>query len=77
MISWDIETLVEDLYKFYGNKVIKDVTIKFHPTYGDILNRPEFIPDLKEKFRVEKGNILTEGHNYKLMSQLHLYIDMY
>jgi hypothetical protein len=41
------------------------------------MNRPEFIPEIKEKFRAEKIYILTEGHNYKLMNLLCLHIDMY
>jgi hypothetical protein len=77
ILPLDVERLAEDLYSGFGNNFIGDVGIKYYSTYGDILNRPEFIPEIKEKFRVEKGYILTEGHNYKLMSLLRLYIDMY
>jgi hypothetical protein len=77
MLPWDIERLAEDLYSRFGNNVVGHVGIKYYPTYGDILNRPEFIPEIKEKLRVENGYILTDGHNYKLMSLLRLYIDIY
>jgi hypothetical protein len=77
MLPWDVERLVEDLYSRFGNNVITDVCIKYDSSYGDVLNRPEFIPEIKEKFRIEKGYILTEGNNYKLMSLFHLYLDMY
>jgi hypothetical protein len=52
MIPWDVEKLAEDLYKLFGNNVIRDVSIKYYSSYGDVLNRPEFIPEIKEKFRV-------------------------
>jgi hypothetical protein len=68
MLPWDIERLPEDLYTRFGNNTITDVVIKYYPTYGDVLNRPEFIPEIKEKLRIEKGYILTESHNYKLMN---------
>jgi hypothetical protein len=77
MLPWDVERLSEDLYTRFWNNVVGDVGIKYYSSYGDILNRPEFIPEIKEKFRVEKDYILSKGHNYKLMSLLRLYIDMY
>jgi hypothetical protein len=77
MLSWDIERLAEDLYTRFGNNIIGDVGIKYNPTYGDVLNRPEFIPEIKEKLRIEKDYILTDGHNYKLINLFHLYLDMY
>jgi hypothetical protein len=77
MLPWDIERLAEDLYSRFGNNIIGDVGIKYYSSYGDILNRPEFIPEIKEKFRVEYGFILTDGHNYKLMNLIRLYIDIY
>jgi hypothetical protein len=77
MLPWDIERLAEDLYTRFGNNVIGDVGIKYYSSYGDILNRPEFIPEIKEKLRIENGYILTEGQNYKLMNLFNLYLDMY
>jgi hypothetical protein len=50
---------------------------KYYSRYENILRRPKFIPEIKKKLRVEKGYILTEGHNCKLMNLLHLYINMY
>jgi hypothetical protein len=41
------------------------------------LNRPEFIPEIKEKLRIENGYVLTDGHNYKLINLFNLYLDMY
>jgi hypothetical protein len=77
MLPWDIERFAEDLYNRFGDNIIIDVGIKYYPAYGDVLNRPEFILEIKEKLRVEKGYILTEGHNFELMSLLHLYLDIY
>jgi hypothetical protein len=77
MFHWDVERLPEDLCSRFGNDIIGDVGIKYYSSYGDILNRPEFFLEIKEKFKIEKGYILTEDHNYKLMSLLRLYIDMH
>jgi hypothetical protein len=74
---WDIERLAEDLYCRFWNNVIIDVGIEYYSCYRDVLNKLEFIPEIKEKFRVEKNYILTEGYNYKLMSLRRLYIYMY
>jgi hypothetical protein len=74
MLPWDIERLAEDLYTRFGNNVIG---IKYYPTYGDVLNRSEFIPEIKEKLRIKNGYVLTDGHNYKLMNLFHLYLDMH
>jgi hypothetical protein len=63
------------LYKLFGNNIIRDVAINYNSSYEDVLSRPEFIPEIKEKFKIEKGYILTEGQNYKLMNLLHLYIE--
>jgi hypothetical protein len=52
MLTWNIGIVVEDLYKLCGDKIIKDVAIKHHLSYGDILNRPERRPDVKEQFRI-------------------------
>jgi hypothetical protein len=41
MLPWDIERLAEDFYTRFGNNVIGDVGIKYYPTYGEVLNRPE------------------------------------
>jgi hypothetical protein len=73
----DVERLAEDLNSRFGNNVVGDVGIKYYSSYGDILNRQEFIPEIKEKFKIENGFILTDGHNYKLMSLFRLYIDIY
>jgi hypothetical protein len=72
MLPWDVERFAEDLFNHFGNKIITDVGIKYYSNYGDVLNRPEFIPEIKEKLRVENGYILTEGYNYKLMNLHHL-----
>jgi hypothetical protein len=77
MLPWDVERLAEDLYSRFWNNVIRDDGIKYYSSYGNIFNKPEFIPEIKEKLRVEKDYILTEGHNYKLMSLHCLYINMY
>jgi hypothetical protein len=77
VLPWDIERLAEDLYSCFWNNVIGDVGIKYYPTYEDVLNRPEFIPEIKEKLRIENGYVLTDGHNYKLMNLFKLYLDMY
>jgi hypothetical protein len=77
MLPWDLERLAEDLYTRFGNNVVEHVGIKYYPTYGDVLNRPEFIPEIKEKLRIENGFVLTDGHNFKLMNLFHLYLDMY
>jgi hypothetical protein len=77
MLPWDIERLAEDLYSRFGNDVFGDVGIKYYPTCGDVLNRPEFIPEIKEKLWIENVYVLTNGHNYKLMNLLHLYLDIY
>jgi hypothetical protein len=77
MLPWDIERLAEDLQTRFGNNVIAHVNIKYYSNYEDILNRPEFIPEIKEKLRIENGYVLTDGHNYKLMNLLRLYIDIY
>jgi hypothetical protein len=74
MMVWDIERVAEDLYSCFGNNIFRDVGIKYYSSYGDVLNRQEFIPEIKEKFRVEKGYILTDDHNYMLMSLLRLYV---
>jgi hypothetical protein len=72
ILPWDVERLAEDLYTRFGKNVITNVGIKYYSTYGDVLNRPELILEIKEKFRVEKGYILTGYYNYKFMSLLHL-----
>jgi hypothetical protein len=77
ILPWDVEKFAEDLYCCFGDNIITDVCIKYFPTYGDVLNTPEFIPEIKEKLRIENGYILTEGHNYKLMNLFYLYLDMY
>jgi hypothetical protein len=77
MMSLNIERVVDNSYKLLGNKIVRDVAIKYYFNYGEILNRREFILDKKEKFRIKKRYILTVGHKYKLMSLLRLYIDMY
>jgi hypothetical protein len=58
-MALDIERLAEDLYKLFENNVIRDVGIKYYSIYGDVLNRPEFIPEIKEKLREEKVYILS------------------
>jgi hypothetical protein len=43
----------------------------------EFTNKPEVIPDLKEKIRVDWHYILNDGHNYKLLTFLKLYIYLY
>jgi hypothetical protein len=65
LLPWDFETLMERMIKELGVKTISHVGGFFHEQVGALLNRPDVVPDLKEKSRVDElGYILFESLNY-------------
>jgi hypothetical protein len=66
------------MIKELGVKAISDVGGFFREQVGGLLNRPDVVPDLKEKSKVDElGYILFEPQNYKWLTLLHLYADVY
>jgi hypothetical protein len=59
-------------------KGIRDVGGYFREELRDLLNSSYVVPDLKEKSRVEElGYILFKPQNYKWLTLLYLYADVY
>jgi hypothetical protein len=65
-LPWNFETLMECLIIELSVKAISDVGGFFCEDLHGLLNRPDIVPHLKEKRRVdEPGYILFEPQNYK------------
>jgi hypothetical protein len=78
LLPWDFETLMESMIKELGVKNIRDVGGYFREELRGLLKSSYVISDLKEKSRVDElGYILFESQNYKWLTLLHLYADVY
>jgi hypothetical protein len=53
MISCDCEKFMEDLYKLFEGKITTEIGFVYNPKFMEFTNKPEVIPDLKEKIRVD------------------------
>jgi hypothetical protein len=66
------------MIKELGVKGIRDVGGYFQEELRGLLNSSDVVPDLKEKNRVDElGYILFEPQNYKWLTLLHLYTNVY
>jgi hypothetical protein len=78
LLPWDFEILMKRMVKELAVKSIRDVGGYFREELRGLLNNSEVVPDLKEKSWVDElGYILFEPQNYKWLTLLHLYANVY